>query len=192
MERSHLRIVLATSTALLLVGSVLVGPAVAAPTNAKVAAGALNVSTPIVPDFPAVTLDGKSKAVNATIGDFTVNDARGSGFGWNVTVQASQFAEWDSPTSTYVSGGKKLALNSLKLPTPAVTADGTTSPPPSVMAGPHLIDTSGAVKIASAAVDTGMGKYIFSVADPLVLTVPADAYAKTYRSAVTVSVVSGP
>ncbi|MDP9069503.1 MAG: WxL domain-containing protein [Actinomycetota bacterium] len=191
MNRNHLRCLLATSATALLVGAV-AAPAAAAPTNAKVGGGALSVSGVSVPDFPGATLDGQPKAVTAAMANFSVSDARGNGFGWNVTVQATQFAEWDAATATLVSGGKTLALNSLKLPTPAVTADGTTSPPPSVVAGPHRIDTTGAVKIASAATDTGMGKYNFSVADPLELTIPANAYAKTYRSTVTLSVVSGP
>ncbi len=192
--RANLHRLLAASTAALLVGVALAAPASAAPkpTNAKVNPGPISVSALAVADFPGVTLDGKAKSATATMDDFSVTDSRGNGFGWNVTVQATQFAEWDAASATYVSGGKTLALNSLKLPTPAVAADGTTSPPPSVMTGPHQIDTSGAVKIASAAVDTGMGKYNFSLAQPLELTVPANAYAKTYRSTVTLSVVSGP
>lgn len=199
--RGHLWGLVALTAALLVAGAMASPPAVAAPTNAKVNGGALTVSGVTVPDFPGTKLNGAAQPVTATMPGFSVSDARGAGFGWNVTVQATQFAEWDPTLDAdgdgvaeggYVSGGKTLALNSLKLPTPSVAADGTTSPPPSVMTGPHRIDTTGAVKIASAATDTGMGKYNFSVADPLELTLPANAYAKAYRSSVTLSVVSGP
>lgn len=186
----------ATAVAGALIPLVLAAPAIAAPTNAKVGSGALTITAVSVADFPGTTLDGKAKAVNATMADFSVNDARGKGFGWNVTVQATQFAQWDptanSGSGGYVAGGRTLAANSLEMPTPAVTADGTTSTAPSVMPGPHRIDTTGAVKIASAAPDTGMGKYNFTLANPLKLTVPANAYAVTYRSSVTMDVVSGP
>ncbi len=74
---------------------------------------------------------------------------------------------------------------------PITKSYGTTSTLPSITAGPHTLDAGSAVKIASAAVDTGMGKYDFS-ATTLSLTVPASAYAKTYRSDVTITVASTP
>ncbi len=198
MNTTQLQRSFTTLAAGLLLAGTLAGPAAAAPqpTNANVNAGPITVSGLAVADFPATTLDGTAKPVTATMADLTITDSRGNGFGWNVTIQAGQFAEWDATANGgaggYVSGGKTLALNSLQLPTPAVTADGTDSPPPSVMAGPHRIDTTAAVKIVSAAEGTGMGKYIMSVTEPLELTLPANAYAGSYRSDVTVSIVSGP
>ena len=55
-----------------------------------------------------------------------------------------------------------------------------------------------AVKVASAAANTGMGTYDFTPGNTngsntaLQLTVPSYAYATTYHSTLTVSIVSGP
>jgi hypothetical protein len=160
-------------------------------TDVTVSAGPFAITTaPTVANFPNVTLSGSAQTVNASLDAFEVNDARGSGVGWNVTVQATQFAEHNG--TTYVLSGKTLPTSSLRLPAPTVTQDGTTSTSPTIQSGaPWAIDAGSAVKIASAAADTGMGKYDFS-STSLALTVPASAYAKTYRSDLTVSLVSGP
>lgn len=160
-------------------------------TAAVTPAGAqLTITNPAVENFPGVTLDGSAQTVSASLAGFSVDDARGTGEGWRVMVQATQFAEHDG--TGYVTGGKTLPTSSLRMPAPMVTANGTSSPPPTIEPGaPWAIDVAAAVKIASAAVDTGMGRYDFGSVS-LSLTVPASAYAKTYRSDVTVSVVSGP
>ena len=117
------------------------------------------------------------------MGTFTVYDSRGTGVGWNVTVQASQF------TMT----GHTLAMNSISLPAPTVAKiDATSGATPTIVTGPYLIDNASAVKIATAAADgTGMGSYTFTPTN-LTLSIPANAYAGTYTSTVTVSVVTGP
>lgn len=167
-------------------------------TDVTVNGGSLGITVdPTAGNFGAVTLDGAAKTTTATFDGFEVNDARGTGAGWNVTVQATQFAEWDSTLNAnaggYVPSGKTLALNSLSLAAPTVAADGTTSAAPSVLTGPFSIDGGSAVKVASAAAGGGMGKYDFTQAtNPLTLSVPASVYAKTYRSTLTVSTVSGP
>lgn len=160
-------------------------------TNVTVLGGSLSQTALTVGDFPDVTLDGTAKTVTATMSDFSVTDSRGSGDGWNVTAQATQFLEWDAGTGDYVTGGKTLPTSSLSMPEPTVAADGTTSPPPAITTGPYTIDAGGAVKFASAAADTGMGKYDFTTG-ALTLSVPANAYAKQYRSDVTLDLVSGP
>lgn len=166
--------------------------------NVTVTGGTLGITVaPTVGDFAGVTLDGTAKTTTASFDNFEVNDARGTGAGWNVTVQATQFAEWDSTLNAgaggYVPGGKTLAQNSLSMAAPTVAADSTTSAVPSITVGPYNVDAASAVKIASAAADTGMGKYDFTQAGtPLTLSIPTSAYAKTYRSTLTVSTVTGP
>jgi hypothetical protein len=158
--------------------------------DVTVTGGTLSITNPLVPNFAGVTLNGTAQTVTASLATFEANDSRGTGAGWNVTVQGTQFAEHDG--TAYVVSGKTLPTSSLSMPAPTVTADGTSSTAPSIQAGaPWAIDAASAVKIASAAADTGMGKYDLGAVS-LSLSIPASAYAKTYRSDVTVSVVSGP
>ena len=165
--------------------------------DVTVTGGSLAITVdPTVGDFTAVTLDGTAKTTTATFDGFEVNDARGSGAGWNVTVQATQFAEWDPTLNAgaggFVASGKTLAANSLSMAAPTVAADGTTSAAPTLSTGPYTVDAASAVKIASAATNAGMGKYDFTQAGtPLTLSIPSTAYAKTYRSTLTVSTVTG-
>ncbi len=184
----------ATSFVALAVAASVATPAFAGtdPTDISVTGGDLTATTPTVGDFAAVTLDGTAKPTTASLGNWDVTDARGTGLGWHLTFQATQFAEWDTATSTYVTNGKTLAANSLKMPAPSVVADGTLSALPTILPGPYTLDGGSAVKVASAALDAGMGNYDFTPGGSLTLTVPSSAYAKTYRSEVTVSVVSGP
>jgi hypothetical protein len=145
--------------------------------------GSLDVTTPDVDDFADITLNGTALTTTATMETFTVTDSRGTGVGWNVTVQATQF----------MSGGHTLPLGSVSMPQPNVAKSTPQSTAlPAIMSGPYAIDGISAVKIASAAADgSGEGSYIFTPG-LLTLSVPASTYAGTYTSTVTVSVISGP
>lgn len=175
-------------------GALLVGgaiPALADDTNVTVTGGSLSNTAVTAGDFGGITLDGTAQSTTATIDDFSVTDATGSGDGWKLTVQATQFAEHNG--NDYVEGGKTLAENSLSLGALTATADGTTSPVPTMTAAGSIDNSDGAVKFASAAVDEGMGKYeISGGTDKLSLSIPASAYAKTYRSTLTVTLATTP
>lgn len=172
--------------------AVISGPASAADdTLIDVIGGTLSVTNPTVADFANLTLDGTAQTVTTSMDNFAVTDARGTGAGWRVQVNATQFCEWDALLSTCVLlDGKTLPTGSLSMPAPSVAANGTTSPVPSLTSGPYAIDGS-TVTIASAAADEGMGMYDFTTGN-LSLSVPASAYARTYKSTVTVSTISGP
>lgn len=165
-------------------------PAVASSdTSVSVSAGSLGVTAPTVNDFAVVTLDGTVQVVHAPLEPFSVTDARGSGRGWTLSLQATPFREWDG--SAYVADGKALPAGSLALDGLAVTAEGTDSEPPIIHAGPYVVDGP-AVTVASASADTGMGSFIFGPTSDLTVAVPAHAYARTYRSELAISVTSGP
>ncbi|MEO7804938.1 MAG: WxL domain-containing protein [Actinomycetota bacterium] len=160
------------------------------PTDIIVTAGSLAITTaPTVANFAGITLSGVAQTTTAAMDSFQINDARGSGAGWNVTVQGTQMSEHNG--TIYVVSGKTLATSSLTLAALTVAANGTSSTSPTIVAGPYTVDAGSAVKITTAATNAGMGKYDYS-AGTFTLSVPSSAFAKTYRSDVTVSLVSGP
>src|SRR3954471_6041713 len=56
-------------------------------TQFSVTAGSLAFTTaPDVPNLPALTLNGQAQTLNAAMNNFGVDDATGSGSGWNLTV----------------------------------------------------------------------------------------------------------
>ena len=180
MKRSHKIGLLA---GVFFAATALLGGTAYAASTVVITGGTLAVSTPTIANFTGVTLDGTAHTTTATFGNFTVYDSRGTGVGWNVTVQATQM------TAT----GHTLAMDSISMPAPTVAKIDTTSgATPSITTGPYTIDHASAVKIASAAADgTGMGSYTFTPS-PITLSIPASAYAGTYPSTITVSVVTGP
>ena len=170
-----------------LAATAMLGGTALAASSVHIIAGSLTITTPTVGNFADVTLDGTAHTTQATVGTYDVIDATGSGSGWKVQAQASQFS----------TGGATpilLATGSLKLEASTVAANNATSGAvPTIVSGPYTIDSGSAVKIASAAVGAGMGSYKFTPpANALTLSIPSSAYAGTYNSTVTVSVVTGP
>jgi hypothetical protein len=161
----------------------------ATPTSVSVAGGPLAVAGPEVHDVAVVTLDGTAQLVEAAMEAFSVADARGSGQGWVLHLQASALREWDG--TAYVAGGQVLPNGSMTLPGLSVAADNTDSTAPHVVAGPHRLDGP-PVKVATAAAGGGMGRFSFTPTAALQIALPAHAEAATYRSELSVTVTSGP
>lgn len=163
-------------------------------TNVTITGGNLTLGTISTADFPGVTLDGSAKSSNTTMSPFSVTDARGTGAGWNVTIEASEFAEFSE--GDYVNDGRQLGTSRLSLATATVDKiDSSSSATPSMTAGTYTLDAGSAIKVASAATDgTGMGSYTITPGgtNGLSLSVPASAFAATYRSDVTVTLSTGP
>jgi hypothetical protein len=157
-----------------------------ATTHVVLTAGtSLEMTNPTVGDFGGVQLSGAATQATATMTNVRVTDPRGTGKGWHVTIQASQFT--DQATL------KTLPLGSLYMAAPRVAQhDWTSSAPPAVQDGSYFIDHGSAVQIASAAAGDGMGSFDFTPGGGLTLCVGADARPGTYVSTLTVSVVSGP
>jgi WxL domain surface cell wall-binding len=145
----------------------------------------LQITDPTVGDFGGIRLDGAAKQATAAMTSVRVTDPRGTGKGWHVTVQASQFTDRATRNT--------LPLGSLYMAAPNVAQhDWTSSAPPALQDGSYFIDHGSAVQIASAAVGDGMGSYDFTPSAGLTLCVGADARPGAYVSTVTLSVVSGP
>lgn len=144
--------------------------------------------------LPAATLTGSqlTTATDWSIGN--VIDARGSGTGWNVSLTLTPFKEV-ADGGSYVTNGKSLSASSLKVSgVPTVAAVDETSSDVSTIsrvANETALDTGSAVKILSASANGGMGSYTFGNLD-VTLTIPASAYATTYKTDATVSLNTAP
>src|SRR3954466_6979083 len=169
-------------------------------TQFSVTAGTLSFTTaPDAPAFPALTLNGQAQTLNATMGNFGVDDATGAAAGWNVTVagdntggKSSVFKQYCTQAGGcgadplgYVTSGKTLAQNSITLNSTSAgfsAQNGTTGTAPSHQCGSGcFVDAAPAspVKVVSAAASAGMGTYLTTgyTASSLTATAPSTTQA---------------
>lgn len=152
--------------------------------------GTLSVAGVGSPSF-AVTLNGLDQTATYTL-PVTVVDARGmsSGGGWNLTVTSTQFSDGAghtfpaaASTITGISPATTCGTNSTcTLPTNAVNSTN--------LALPAGATAPTAVKWFNAANATGLGTV--NVNAGVSVAVPANVFAATYSSTVTVAIVAGP
>jgi hypothetical protein len=147
-------------------------------TSFSVTAGSLSFSTaPAMPTLSSITLNGAAQTTSTTMTNFGVADATGSGSGWNVTVagqsgtgKSTVFAQYcpkatcGSDPEGYVTGGATLPANSLTLGSTGASfsgQSGTTGTAPELKCSTACnVDSASAVKVASAAVNAGMGTWL--------------------------------
>ncbi|MGZ4325357.1 MAG: WxL domain-containing protein [Solirubrobacteraceae bacterium] len=147
-------------------------------TQFSVTGGSLSFSAaPAMPTLTAITLNGQAQTTNSTMTNFTVQDATGSGSGWNVTVNGNSNATKSAvfkqycPNATcgsdsgpgYIAGGQTLPANSLTLTSTGASfsaQNGSTGSAPTLQCSSACnVDSAAAVKIASSAVNAGMGTW---------------------------------
>lgn len=149
-------------------------------TSFSVTAGSLSFSTtPAMPALSAVTLNGQAQTTTTQMTNFGVSDATGSGSGWNVTVagqsgtgKSAVFAQYcpkatcGSDTEGYVASGATLPANSLTLGSTGASfaaQNGSTGTAPTLQCSTACnVDSATAVKLASAALNAGMGTWLTS------------------------------
>ncbi len=183
MRKSRLRSCL-VDTLLFALAVMALGPSLASAatqedkTQFSVTAGSLSFSTaPAMPTLSSVTLNGSAQTTNSTMTNFGVADATGSGSGWNATVagqsgekKSAVFAQY-CPKATcgadsegYIPSGQTLAVNSLTLNSTGASfsaQNGSTGTAPTLKCSTACnVDSASAVKIASAAVNAGMGTWL--------------------------------
>jgi len=138
---------------------------------------------------PSATLAGVDQAVTYTI-PITLTDLTGTGAGWNLTITSTQFT---------TGGGTPLTLATSASHITGVTSahvgtDSYTDPTNSITYAPLLVPAGAtaptAVKLFNAALNTGLGT--FTVTPTVSIALPANTYAGSYTSTVTLAVVSGP
>ena len=176
-------IVLAGVAALIAVPAVL---ADTAPATASVTGGALSESTASTPSVSA-TLNGTNQVPTYTM-DIATNDRTGSGSGWNLTITSTTFS---------TGGGSPRTLSNTASQVTSVAsacAQGTCTDPTNSITYPLTLPAGAtaptAVKLFNAAIDTGMGD--FTVTPTVGVTIPANAFAGTYTSTITLAVASAP
>ncbi len=212
---------LACTVALAIVGLLTqIAPAAAATqedkTQFSVTAGSLSFSAaPALPALSSITLSGQAQTTNTTMTNFGVADATGSGSGWNVTVEGQSgtkksavFAQY-CPKATcgadaegYVGGGASLVANSLTLNSTGASfaaQNGSTGAAPTLQCSTACnVDHASAVKIASAAVNGGMGTWLTtgftatSIALSTPTTLKALASEEVYRVNLLWTLSTGP
>lgn len=168
--------------ALLLVSAL---PVFAETGTIELTGGALSVvAQPIT--FAPITIDGLAHADLPSTNnvEWLVTDPTGSGAGWHVMIAATPFI---SAANTIAVAGFEMMMSApvkkdLSNPTgmPTVTGDLASTFTPLV----------GNQTILTTAVNTGMGQFGFT--PTFQLSFPANTYAGTYVSTVTVTIITAP
>ena len=152
-------------------------------TSVTLTGGSIALTAPTFGDFPGATLDGSAGSQAATASDWSVNDPRGSGLGWEVSMSASTLS---------TGGGTPIIMTgaTLSIAQPVATpVDGTNaSTAPATLGG----DISTGVKVADANANEGLGDWdLAQGATDLSLATPANARAGTYTSTITTTLTPG-
>ena len=177
--------------------AIAIGGSVAAFADSPVAqvavgTGGLSETGPANVSANAVTLNGANQTTPYTLG-IAVNDDTGTGTGWNLTITSTQFTVTGSscgtnhPLSTTASTITGVAV--------ANNGGGTYTQPTNNISNTSLSVPAGCpaltpVKFFNATANSGMGH--FTITPTISIAIPANAYAGTYTSTVTLAVVSGP
>ncbi len=155
-------------------------PAGAETVTVTLTSGSRSLTTNPV-DFGTAPLSGAEQTVDTTPLDWVGSDATGTGAGWNVTVSATDLT---AAGGTITVDNLKLQLLDVNI----VTVAGNAKPVSQVTSYQPL--SGAALKILSAAVDTGMGTYTFP--PDFRLNVPVDSVPGVYAASLIVSMNSGP
>ncbi len=182
-------------------------------TSFAVTGGSLAFSTtPAMPTLSGVTLNGSPQQTNTQMTNFGVDDASGSGAGWNVTVNAASgtgksavFAAYCPNVSCgtdsgpgYVPSGASLPANSLVLNSTGASFTPAGNAPAHECNSGCNVDSASPVKLVSAAANNGMGTFTTTdwSAGSLTLITPANLKAlltgEVYRVDLLWSLTSGP
>ena len=182
--RQRLFILIGLGAAALVLAAVAVAGTVTA-TATVTGAGSLSLSNGATASI-SDTLDGTDQSVNYTL-PLTMNDLRGSGAGWNLTMTSTTFTNGASQTLATTASSIASAAS-------ACTAGGTCTNPTNSVTYPVTIPAGttapAAVKVFNAAANTGMGR--FTVTPSINVSIPGNSYAGSYTSTVTIAAVSGP
>ena len=150
--------------------------------------GGTLTETMAAPTMQAATLNGTDTSLTLTM-PITVDDATGSGTGWNVTITSTQFTTGGGTPHTLATTAASVSAIAA-----ACAAGSTCTLPTNAITYPLTIPAAAtaptAVKLYNAAANTGMGKV--TLTPTIAVSLPANSYAGTYSSTITMAIVSGP
>ena len=174
-------------------GGAAIGAFADTPTAQVAVSGAANVTEqgPASVTASSVTLDGTDKTATYTM-NIAVADNTGTGNGWHVTIDSTQFS-----TGVSCGTGHTLSGGASKVTGATFTHNGTgtyTDPTNSVnytsLTVPAGCPSTGAVELFNAASNSGLGQ--FTITPAVSISIPANTYAGTYTSTVTLGIATGP
>lgn len=159
------------------------GHAASVTSTGTITGSILSAATSATPSFSA-NLDSGDSTQTYTV-PLTIQDTRGTGAGWNLTLTSTTFTTGTQNLSTTAS--------SLTGVTSSCTT-GTCTNPVNAQGYPITVPAATtaptAVKFFNTSANNGMGK--FTITPTVGVTIPQNAFAGTYSSTVTLSVVTGP
>jgi hypothetical protein len=161
--------------------------AATATTTGTVEGGSLALTTSAAPAFSA-TLDGTDQTPTYAL-PLTIEDLRGSGAGWNATITSTEFTTGGETPRTLSTGASSIT----GVTNACVEGNACTDPTNAVsyaLSVPAAAEAPTAVKFFNASAGTGMG--VFSNTPTVAVSIPADTYAGSYSSTITLASVSGP
>jgi hypothetical protein len=162
--------------------------------SANVTPGTLSASNGS-PSSISLTLNGSDRTATYTL-PITVNDQTGSGNGWGLTITSTTFSfSGSNALSTPVT--RALSTGATKVTGVAAVCaglgtctDASNSVSYSNLTVPAASTAPTAVQFFNAAVDTGLGN--FTITPTFQVSFPANVFAGTYSSTLTISITSGP
>ena len=151
-------------------------------------------SLSVTPDdvtLSTVDLDGTDQISTSayTSNAWVAEDARGTGAGWNVTIEATDFSDGGGHTIDISEPDQEFKI---QIENANITVIYGNTKPTSSVTSMTAIPTAGGIplKIVSAALNAGMGQY--NIPPAFELEVRAETVAAVYTSTITVSIDSGP
>lgn len=144
-----------------------------------------------ITDLPSATLTGNQVTTTQSWSIGNIIDATGSGNGWSLTLELTQFKEWsDDEPAGYVENGELLASGSVTVTTLPTVAEGNLTSSPAteiaVVAQDAALDVLNGQPLLTAAEGEGMGTYTIGALG-VTMTLPANTYAGLYKSEATIT-----
>jgi hypothetical protein len=146
----------------------------------------LTLSTTASPSFSA-SLPAGDQTPTYTLPLGVLDTRTGSAAGWNLTITSTQFSAGSGHTLATSASRAQSVASACAGGASCVSPTNSVTYPLTVPAGSTA---PSAVKLANAAAGTGTG--IFTVTPTIGVTVPANSFAGSYTSTLTIALVSGP